>query len=123
MQTLTNLSKRNNQIRTYNDNTWSSAVIQTILAGCAKKKRKTDISDDVFAVTPLRRLIWTATVARVCDDPASPTRHEMRNIVIIVINDSRNRCSRQKWNGKLKMIPMQRIRRSMMTSEHMKSSR
>jgi len=88
----------------YGDGTWSSVVIQTILAGCTKKKELTDINNEVFIVTPLQRFPWTATVARECDDPASPTRHDMHGVVIAVISDGlKYWCSGRKRSRKFKM--------------------
>lgn len=78
-------------------NTWSSTVIQTILAGCAKRKREKEISDDAFVMTMSRKLHPTARATRECGcRPASPTR---RNEVHGVVDDDR-RCRR---SGKPRM--------------------
>lgn len=115
MRILTNRSKREkNRSRSYNDGTWSSAVIQTILAGCAKKKRKTDISNGVFVATPLQRL-FRAAVTRECGDSASPMRHdEIHGVVTVtVVVDDTRKYRYNEWirNEKSKTMPRQCIGR------------
>lgn len=97
------------------DNTWSSVVIQTILAGCAKRKRENVISDDAFVMTMSRKLHPTLMIAREYGCPASPTRRVEENDVVVVDDD--RRCLR---SGKPRM---RRIGWSVTMSVYMREAR